>query len=112
MDVCLRVLKESNKSRFDSYSVRNSVLIISHITFWDCRMHIASDNLSRNSCILEAKSPTLYRICIYFHVNSFSLFCVYKCTFVFRAKDNRLDFAVIVITLVLKASKISLFGDF
>ena len=33
MDVCLRVLKESNKSRFDSYSVRNSVSIISHITF-------------------------------------------------------------------------------
>ena len=31
MDVCLRLLKESNKSRFDSYSVRNSVLIISHI---------------------------------------------------------------------------------
>ena len=24
MDVCLRVLNESNKSRFDSYSVRNS----------------------------------------------------------------------------------------
>ena len=23
MDVCLRVVKESNKSRFDSYSVRN-----------------------------------------------------------------------------------------
>ena len=40
MDVCLRVLKESNKSRFDSYSVRNSVLIISHITFRDCRVHI------------------------------------------------------------------------
>ena len=33
MGVCLRVLKESNKSRFDSYSVRNIVLIISHITF-------------------------------------------------------------------------------
>ena len=46
-DVCLRVLKESNKSRFDSYSVRNSVLIISHITFRDCRAHIFSDNLSR-----------------------------------------------------------------
>ena len=45
-DVCLRVLKESNKSRFDSYSVRNSVLIISHITFRDCRAHIFSDNLS------------------------------------------------------------------
>ena len=33
MDVCLRVLKESNKSRFDSYSVRNSILRICHITF-------------------------------------------------------------------------------
>ena len=51
MDICLRVLKESNKSRFDSYSVRNSVLIISHITFWDCRVHIFSDNLSQFSCI-------------------------------------------------------------
>ena len=40
MDICLRVLKESNKSRFDSYSVRNSVLRISHITFRDCRVHI------------------------------------------------------------------------
>ena len=40
MDVCLRVVKESNKSRFDSLSVRNSVLIISHITFRDCRLHI------------------------------------------------------------------------
>ena len=49
MGVCLRVLKESNKSRFDSYSVRNIVLIISHITFRDCRVHIFSDNLSRNS---------------------------------------------------------------
>ena len=36
-DICLRVLKESNKSRFDSYSVRNSVLSISDITFLDCR---------------------------------------------------------------------------
>ena len=40
MDVCLRALKESSKTRFDSYSVRNSVLIISHITFRDCRVHI------------------------------------------------------------------------
>ena len=39
MDVCLRELKESNKSRFDSYRVRNSVLIISHIAFRDCRVH-------------------------------------------------------------------------
>ena len=51
MDLCLRVLKESNKSRFDSYSVRNSVLIISHITSRDCRADIFSDNLSRNSCM-------------------------------------------------------------
>ena len=40
MDICLRVLKESNKSRFDRYSVSNSVLIIFHLNFWDCRMHI------------------------------------------------------------------------
>ena len=51
MDICLRVLKESNKSRFVSYKVRNRVLIISHITFRDCRVHIFSENPSRNSCI-------------------------------------------------------------
>ena len=50
MDICLRALKESNKNRFDSFSVRNSVLSISHNTFRDCSMHIFSDNLSRNSC--------------------------------------------------------------
>ena len=56
MDVCLRVLKESNKSRFDSYSVSNSVLIISHITFRDFRVHFFfSDNLSRNSCMIMAE---------------------------------------------------------
>ena len=38
MDVCLRLLKESNKGRFDSYSVRNGVLIISPITFRDRRV--------------------------------------------------------------------------
>ena len=53
MDVCLPVLKESNKSRFDCCSVRNSVLIISHITFRDCRLHTFSDNLSRKSSILQ-----------------------------------------------------------
>ena len=57
-EVCLRVLKESNKSRFDSYSVRSSVLIISHITYRDCRVHISSDNLSRNSCVLQIKCVT------------------------------------------------------
>ena len=56
VDVCLRVLKESNKRNFDSYSVRNSVLIISHITFRDCRVHIFADNLSQNSCMVVATS--------------------------------------------------------
>ena len=42
VDVCLRVLKESIKRSFDSYTctVRNGVLIISHITFRDYREHI------------------------------------------------------------------------
>ena len=52
VDICLRVVKESNKSRFESYSFRNTVLIISLITFRECCMHIFFDNLSRNSCIL------------------------------------------------------------
>ena len=55
MDVCLRVLKEGNKRIFDSYSARNSVLIISNITFRDCRVHIFDDSLSRNSCICCVK---------------------------------------------------------
>ena len=58
MDICLRVLKESNKSGFDSYSVRNSVVIISHIILRDCRVHIFSDNLSRNSCIRKSSDST------------------------------------------------------
>ena len=72
MDVCLKVLKESNKSRFDSYSVRNSVLIISHITFRDCRVHSFSDNLSRNSCIRNEKYNKQYFMVIQF----FSLFLI------------------------------------
>ena len=58
VDVCLRMLKESNKRNFDSYSVRNSVLIMSHITFRDCRVHIFADNLSQNSCIPHAHHET------------------------------------------------------
>ena len=52
-DVCLRVLKENNKSSFHSYSVRNSVMIISHITFRYCRMHVFSKNLSRNTVAVQ-----------------------------------------------------------
>ena len=57
MDLCLKVLKESNKTKFDSYSVRNSVLIISHITFRDVAFTFFSDNLSRNSCIHVKLKP-------------------------------------------------------
>ena len=52
-NIHLQVVKEINKSRFNSYSARNSVLIISHITFWDSHMHIFSDNSSWNSCIYK-----------------------------------------------------------
>ena len=44
--------------------VRNSVLIISHITFRDCRVHFILDKLSRNSCIyvdFKAQGNALYR---------------------------------------------------
>ena len=51
MDIRLRVLRKATKRRFDSYSVRNIVLNISHITLRDFLVHIFSDNLSRNSCI-------------------------------------------------------------
>ena len=48
--MCLRVLRGSNKSTLDSYSVRKSVLTIYHKTVRVCRVDIFSDNLSRNSC--------------------------------------------------------------
>ena len=40
VEVCLRMLNENNNRRIDSYNVRNSVLIITHITFWYFRVHI------------------------------------------------------------------------
>ena len=69
MHLCLRVLKESNISRFDSYGVRKSALIISHITFRDCRVHSFSDNLSRNSCILNLE---MGKLSIWFKANKLS----------------------------------------
>ena len=53
----LRMLKERNKSRFDSYSVRNSVLSISHNAFPECCVHIFSDNLSQNRCMSQLRAP-------------------------------------------------------
>ena len=51
MEMCLRELKESNKSRFDSYSRQEQC--IDHIPYYLSRLPRAhfSDNLSQNSCI-------------------------------------------------------------
>ena len=54
MDERLQVLTESVKSRFDSYSVRNSVLIISLITFRDCHVHLFFRTLYSLCPLLEA----------------------------------------------------------
>ena len=51
MDLGLRLLKESSESWFNSYSVKRSVLMLSHTTFRDCGVHILFDNLSRNGCM-------------------------------------------------------------
>ena len=64
MDVCLRVLKESNKSRLDSYIVENC-------NFRDCRVHIFSNSLSRDSCLAKMfVSISLYLfifdLCLFF----------------------------------------------
>ena len=52
MEMCLRVLKESIKSRFDSYSRQEQC--IDHIPYYLSGLSRAhfSDNLSPNSCIL------------------------------------------------------------
>ena len=44
MEMCLRVLKESNKSRFDSYSRQEQC--IDHIPYYlsGCRVHIFPTN--------------------------------------------------------------------
>ena len=42
---CLRLLKEATKVGSTDYTARNRVLIISYITFQDCRVHIFSDML-------------------------------------------------------------------
>ena len=50
MDICLGVLKESDKSRFDSHNRVKSVLIIFHIThntFRDCRVQFFPQPFSK-----------------------------------------------------------------
>ena len=43
---CLRMLKEAKKVGSTDYTARNRVVIISNITFQDCRVHTFSDMLS------------------------------------------------------------------
>ena len=78
MKMCLRVLTESNKSRFDSYSRQEQC--IDHIPYYlrDCRVHIFSDNLSRNSCIsfLTANCQGLITIFNIFIFRMSLLFCL------------------------------------
>ena len=62
IDVCLRLLKESNNIRFDSCSVRNSVLV-DHIPYYLSGLSLEhfSDHLSRNSCIQTSLQRLLNR---------------------------------------------------
>ena len=55
MEMCLRVLKESNKSRVDSYSRQEQC--IDHLPCYLSGLSRAhfSDNLPRNSCILNSR---------------------------------------------------------
>ena len=58
MEMCLPELKESNKNRFDSYSVRNSVLSISHISTAFLEIAVCDSPLKRSVRHSFALSPT------------------------------------------------------
>ena len=49
MEVCLQVLKESNKNRFDIFCVRNSLFIILIFSLGIIACTFFSDNLSRKA---------------------------------------------------------------
>ena len=75
MDVCLRGLKESNKSRFDSYSVMNNVSstpilpfgIVACTVFLEIAVYINSDQ-----CDARTTKPAMRKECD--HVRSPFLF--------------------------------------
>ena len=114
MDVCLRLLKESNKSRFDSYSVRNSVLIISHIilsfgitpcTFFPTAfLEIAvreriEIQKSKSSCSSKLIFHSLQYFCIYlFYLSIFSCiyFFIYSLIYLFASVDCKPYFFTIM----------------
>ena len=54
--------RKATKAGSTAAVASNSVLIISHITFRDCRVHIFSDNLSRNNCIRNSKWDYMHEI--------------------------------------------------
>ena len=56
-DICLQVLKEATKVGSTATVVKYGVMIISHITFRDCRVHFFGVNLSPNSCIKKLTRP-------------------------------------------------------
>ena len=82
MDERLRVLTESVKSKFDNYSVRNSVLIISHITFRDCHVHIFFPTTILEIAVfaLSAFGSMKNKRCRHFQRNKLLLFTVKKVT--------------------------------
>ena len=57
MDVCLRVLKQFPRLQRQEQCVDHIPLI----TSLDCRVHIFSDNLSRNSCRIRPVLDDLFR---------------------------------------------------
>ena len=57
MDVCLRVLRQFRQLQRQEQCVDHIPLI----TFLDCRVHIFSDNLSRNSCRIRPVLDDLFR---------------------------------------------------
>ena len=58
MEMCLRVLKERNKSRIDSYSRQEQC--IDHIPYYlpGLSLHVFPHNFSRNSCMHRAQMWT------------------------------------------------------
>ena len=68
MDVSLRVLNKGNKSRFHNYSVRNSVLIMSEISFWDCPVRFFRQHFSKPLYTVYERAATL--IFLFLHAQS------------------------------------------
>ena len=90
MHVFLRVLNlGKQQSRLDTYSVRNSVLSISHAPFRDRRVHSFFDNFSRNSYMFPKEA-------VNFFLNLFTLSIEFEryslcrdCTFISFVKHKR-----------------------